>query len=333
MRGNENDADSKPRQLAFWGHRQQVAALVATHLCGTFLAAYSSQRLEYIPVPDGVPSAIAPWIVAGLYGFQIGQILLLVSWGAFAGQPWFLRLPRFLALTAWMLLLSSLGDGLLLGWFSTSVMEEQSALTLIQMVSPVVVLFSFGFFSRRRFTSGNSEKGKKIWQFSIRRLMLITTELALLFALGKIVLDKRFVGGEFWIALNLRFYLTQELIPLAVSVTTLPIVFVGLSSRRHWLLRLALVLYLLLCSLLTAWMQLAALLNNYNPHSFVDWWPELGRMFCDYLVTHLSAAATILITFWILRRIGYDFRRREEEPLPSGRSSSNARNSAASASA
>ena len=332
MRGKESEVASQQGQLLFWGRRQQVAVLVAFHLCLTFLAAYFSQRWEF--VPEEVPWAIAPWIVAGLYGFQIGQILLLASWGAFAGQPWFIRLPRFLALTAWMLLLSSLGEGLFLGWFSTSMTEEQCALTLIQMVLPVLVLFGYGVCIQRRFLSDDPQQGKSTWQFSTRQLMLVTAELAVLLALGKIVLDRRFNSAEFWTALNLRFYLVPELVPLLVSVTTLAVVFVGLAKWRHCPRFVTLGIYLLSCSFLVAWGQLFYISNIYGIYpSALYWWPELGRTFCEYLLTHLSAAATILFTFNLVRRIGYDFRRRDEEPLPSGRSASNARNSAASASA
>ncbi len=329
-----NSESKPPVQPTFWGPGQQVAALVVLHLGLTCPAAYLSLRFEYLYLRDNVPSSIARFLVAALYGFQISQILLLVSWGAFAGQSWLLRLPRFLTLFVWTLLLSSLGESFILGGFPMPIVEEQSAFTLFLMLAPVVALFSYGICLRRRFVFCNSVPGERPWQFSTRSLMLITAELALLLALEKVVLNNRFRIAEFWSALHVYSYLIQELIPALVSVTILPVVFLGLAKRRPWHRYAALAVYLLLCSLLLAWVQLSYLSNSYySLSSSPPWWPEFGRMFGEYLLTHLAAAATILFTFYLLRRIGYDFRRRDELPLKGGRNSSNARNSAASASA
>ncbi|MFN0021921.1 MAG: hypothetical protein ACKVP0_27045 [Pirellulaceae bacterium] len=202
------------------------------------------------------------------------------------------------------------------------------------MLAPVVAFFSYGICLRRRFVIGKSVPGERPWQFSTRSLMLITAELAVLLALQKVVLNNRFSIAEFWTALHPSMYQTQELIPALVSATILPVVFVGLAKRRPWHRYAALSVYLLLCSLLLTWVQLSYLSNSYYSLSnSPPWWPEFGRMFGEYLLTHFSAAATILFTFYLVRRIGYDFRQRDEFPLADGRSSSNARNSAASASA
>ncbi|MCE9525587.1 MAG: hypothetical protein K8R36_05995 [Planctomycetales bacterium] len=333
MSRDESGADSESMP-AICRPRQQVAALVMFHLGLTCLAGYLSWRFDYLYLRDGIPNSLSRFLVAALFGFQIGQIVLLVSWGAFAGQSWILRLPRFLVLLVWMCLLSSLGESLIAGGMpAASIVEEQSAYTLFLMIAPVTTLFGYAICNRRRFTSRASTPAQFSWQFSTRRLMLITAELALLLALERIVLSHRFNITEFWNALRSVHYQIQELIPVLTSVTILPVAFVGLANRHSWHRWMATCLYLIVCSVILAWVHLSLLANSLGLNNYLYWWPELGRIVLDYLLTHFVAAATILVTFYLVRRIGYDFRWRDELPLEGGRNSSNARNSAASASA
>ena len=77
------------------------------------------------------------------------------------------------------------------------------------------------------------------------------------------------------------------------------------------------------------WVQ-GILLDFFEVQGPIDW-NAYGVCFVYFLTLHAFAAATVLITFQVVRRIGYDFRRRDE--LPRLGSSSNASSSAASASA
>lgn len=312
---NEKHVNSEPKIYPFWGPRQQVAALVAAHLGMACLASAGSAWLGPHNQSDW-SEYLKRTLIAVLFGFQIGQIVLLASWGAFANQLGMIRIPRFLALTAWTLLFVFLGEYLCDGVSATLLIEEQSAYVILLLLSPVVVLFSFRAAFGRGFTHGDAEQGMIAWQFSTRRLLLVTAELAALLALGRVVLAGKFKGAEFWAALTGNR--PEEIIPAAVSVTILPVVFLAIARERTWQRYLATGLYLLASTLCLAFLQL-------------PWRPELWLAFVDYLSAHACAAATILISFHLLRRIGYDFRRRDEGPL--GRSSSNARNSAASASA
>ncbi|MGI8980417.1 MAG: hypothetical protein ACR2FY_14410 [Pirellulaceae bacterium] len=264
-----------------------------------------------------------------LFGFLIGQLTLLATWGAFADQPWFLRIPRFLALTAWSLVFMFLGEYLAEGVSAKRLVEEYSAYPLLLLTSPVVVLFSIRASRGRRFMHHDSEQGQSVWQFSTRRLLLVTSELAAFLAIGRIVLPASFSRAEFWAALT--GHRIEEILPAFVSVTVLPVLLIGIARQQTWQRHLAIGLYFLLPSLVLALGQ-----NPYYSYAFGrnpawEWWPRLGIELLNYFWVHACAAATILFTFWLLRRIGYDFRRRDDGPL--GRNSSNARSSAASASA
>lgn len=325
---NENSTNSAAKHRPFWGHRQQVAALVVAHLGLACLAiAVESWRAPH-GFSDWQEYVRGHFLTAMFAGFLIGQLTLLASWGAFADQPWFLRIPRFLALTAWLLAVLFLGEYLARGESQMRLVEEYSAALVLLLISPVVVLFSVRASLGRQFLHDNSEKEKNAWQFTTRRLMLVTTELAVFLALGRFVFPRTFSVGEFLTALTGRR--PEELTSLFVSVTVLPVFFIGLASRRTWQLHLAIGLYFLLPALGLAWMDLSYLSESFRPEPW-NWWAALAFVLLIFFWMHLCAAATILVTFWLLRRIGYDFRRRGEGPL--GRNSSNARNSAASASA
>ncbi len=325
---NENSTNSAAKHRPFWGHRQQVAALVVAHLGLACLAiAVESWRAPH-GFSDWQEYVRGHFLTAMFAGFLIGQLTLLASWGAFADQPWFLRIPRFLALTAWLLAVLFLGEYLARGESQMRLVEEYSAALVLLLISPVVVLFSVRASLGRQFLHDNSEQEKNAWQFTTRRLLLVTTELAAFLALGRFVLPRTFSMVEFWSALT--GHRPEELTSLFVSVTVLPVFFIGLARRRTWQRHLAIGLYFLLPALGLAWMELSYHSESFGPEPW-NWWVALAFLLLDYFSMHLCAAATILFTFYLLRRIGYDFRRRDEGPL--GRSSSNARNSAASASA
>ena len=325
---NEKHVNSEPKNHPFWGHRQQVAALVAAHLGMACLTSAGSAWLGPHNQSDW-SEYLKRTLIAVLYGFQIGQIVLLASWVAFADQLWLLRILRFSALTAWTLLVVFLGEYLCDGVMATLLVEEQSAYIFLLLLSPVVVLFGFRAAFRGGFTHGNAEHGMNAWQFSTRRLLLVTAELAALLALGRVVLAGKFSSAEFLAALT--GFRPEEIIPAGVSVTILPVVFLALARERTWQRYFATGLCLVPSALFLAFLQQSHANYLSGPHPPGNWWPELEAASSDYLWVHASAAATILVTFWLVRRIGYDFRRRDEGPL--GRSSSNARNSAASASA
>ena len=165
------------------------------------------------------------------------------------------------------------------------------------------------------------------WQFGIRRLLLVTAETAVLLAIARIVLPRRALVDEFWTALTTL--LPAIIVPAAASLTILPAVFLAISTRRTWRRGAALGAYLLVAAVGLSCLQFAYV----GAPNYLNWGIDVPVVYFQFAICHLSAAATILLTFHLLRRIGYDFRRRDEGPLPSGRSSSNARNSAASASA
>lgn len=315
----------------FWGPKQRIAALVASHLCLTFVAAALSSLLWASPEPKSIPHFILQAAGTCLFGFQTGQIVLVAAWVAFSGQRLFPRVARSLALGAWLLLLNALGETLIEGEAATRLIEEHLAHLLLQLCFPVAILFGFGVASHRRFLRSDSRPESKVWQFNTRTLLLITAELAALLALGRLVLPRNFRFDEIWPALiGNQIY---EILPAAVGATILPIVFFALGRRRTRSGYLTMGSYLLISTLALS-LAHASYVGSVLARDPESWPSLLGTTMIGYLWTHLSAAATILFTLWLVRRIGYDFRRRDEAParLESG-SSSNAKSSAASASA
>jgi hypothetical protein len=320
---HENRAQPESKNHPFWGHRQQVAALVVAHL---IIACLVSAAISWPLLPSDFWNQYAALaFLSGLSGVQIGQLALLACWGAFANQPWNLRIPRFLALTAWVLILGFLGTYLVEGDLAKLLVEE-TLLSSLLMAAPFVVLLVMGAVSGSRFTPGESEPCKISWQFSTRRLLLITAELAILLAIGRIVLPGNPKPSEFWTALT--GYRMSETIPLLSGLFILPAAFLAIARQRTWQRHFGLVMFLLITAFGCTWAYLSVL---FWPGDLWYWRGELWPIFLSFSSTHLSAAFTILFTFYLLRRIGYDFRRRDDGRL--GRSSSNARNSAASASA
>ncbi|MBC7853905.1 MAG: hypothetical protein IAF94_10745 [Pirellulaceae bacterium] len=322
---NETPTISEPNHRPFWGHRQQVTALVIAHLGLACLA--STVDLSY-GFSDWQEYVRGHFLTALIGGFLTGQLTLLASWGAFADQPWFLRIPRFISLMAWSLAFIFLAEYLTEGVSAKRLVEEYSAALVLLLISPVVVLFSIRAGFGRQFLYDDSQQAKNAWQFTTRHLLFVTTELAVFLALGRFVFPPTFSMAEFWTALT--GHRPEEMTYLFVSVTVLPVFFIGLARRRTWQLYLAIGLYFLLPALGLAWRELSLLSESFGPEPW-NWWVALAYVLLDFYWMHVCAAATILITFWLVRRIGYDFRRRDDGPL--GRSSSNARNSAASASA
>lgn len=308
--------------------RQWVAVVVIAHLCLALLAS-----MAYLSIPS---DPFADWplylrqLVECSFGLEIGQITLLASWVAFANQHWFLRIARFLTLAAWVLLLKVLGQCVVQNESAKLLVEEHSAYMLLQLLFPVVILLCFHATCARQFLHRDSEPKKNAWQFHTRTLLLVTAELGALLAMARVVLPRRISLAEFWMGLTENR--TEEMIPHLMTLTILPVVFFGLARQRSWKGYLALGFYLVLAALGIAFLQETYLVHLLGSSPILNWWAELHLAFWDRLCVHLSAAATILFTFYLLRRIGYDFRRRDEPPR--GRSSSsNACNSAASASA
>ena len=306
------------------GQRKILVLLVLTHLGLTCLAAAATWHLERT-LRGG--SEFTP-LLSGLFGFHHGQIALLVCWGAFATQPWFVRIPRFLALTVWFLLFGLLGAYVLAGDGAKQLAEETTAYTLLLTLPSLLVLFSFRAITGCQFHAGPATP--VVLQFGTKHLLLITAEAAALLALGRILIPWHSRGGEqFWAGFTGNRL--GELIPLDIAATILPVVIFGSARIRSWWPYAVLALYLMVPSFILACAQANYLFSLVAPATSEEWWQAVGIEFLNILCIHASAAFTILFTFYLLRRIGYDFRRRDEGP--EGRSSSKARSSAASASA
>jgi hypothetical protein len=328
---NSNARQNITRRPRFW-----VSALVIGQLTVAFAAAALDSLLDapfsnflYSHLPDHLADSVFTMLGCGVFGIQVGQVVLLAAWAGFAGQRTFLRIPRFLILCAWLLLFGLLGVYVIDGEISKLLVEEKLAYTLIQFLIPLVVLFVFGLACRRQFIHRDSRQMDYRWQFNIRGLLLITAELAALLALARLVLPSHFRIEEIWPALTqLRNY---EYTPLVVSTTMLPAIFFGLVRQRTWRGYLLLGIYFCIPAFMLAMLRISQF-RDWGLAMTDDQWSFEGFLsFFGSLIEHLSAAATILLTFYFLRRIGYDFRRRDE--LPRLGSSSNASNSAASASA
>jgi hypothetical protein len=327
------------QRLDHQSSRIWVTALVVAHLLVTFIASALDSRIHYhyqfggylhSVFPSNVADCLLSILASGMNGIVVGQIVLLTVWGAFADQQWLLRMPRFLTLVAWFTLFSFLGEYAIEGEVSKLLVEEKLAYALIQFLIPVIILCTFHLKFRRQFVRRDARQSEYRWQFNIRGLLLITAELAALLGLARVVLPRHFRFDQIWPALTeLRNY---ELTPTAVTTTILPIVFFGLVRQRTWRAYLFLGLYLCVPVTVLTSLHLASVLRLVPNSADIWWWPEVYASFIGFWSVHLAAAATILVTFYLLRRIGYDFRRRDEGPR--GRSSSsNACNSAASASA
>ena len=207
--------------------------------------------------------------------------------------------------------------------------EEFAAYGLLMILTPLVTLVAWSLWTGRRLRFGTAPH-VVARQFSTAQLLLITTEAAALLALGRVVLRwNRNAADEFW--MGLTYNGPEGLFPVFLGVTLLPVVYFGLVRNRTWGGGLLLALYIIASTLSLAWVRIFNSWGNFVPETADDWWSNLLLQWLDFFWADVSAAATILVTFWLLRRIGYDFRRRDDGPL--GRNSSNARNSAASASA
>ncbi len=320
----------EPTSLVSDWHRQKVAAVVAVHL-GLTLSVSALWRLlgrNPFEVDSEFLNFFFPILVGVFFGFQVGQTVLLACWVGLASQPWFLRLPRFLGLIIWVQLWEVLGEYLCDGAVAGRLVEEFSASKFLILLTPAIVLICLGFVYRGRFIPTASQAPPNAWQFGTRRLLLLTAEISVLLAVAKITLPGGFDIEDFWRALtNQRM---EELLPVLAGITILPVVLFALSSYRTLLTHLALGFYLLIAGATLSWLELA----SSDSLSSTNWpSPMEAVVRFQFVIAHFSAAATILLTFWVLRRIGYDFRRRDELPRTGDRSSSNANSSAASAAA
>ena len=310
-----------------WKPRHKVMVLLASHFGLTLVVTAASTYLWHLRLETFVAFQ-ADVLVSAMEGILIGQVVLVACWGAFAGQPWYLRFLRFWALGVWGNLMSAVGLLLIEGESAKRLAEEHAALCVLQLLIPLAVLCTYGAVSARRFRSSEAVSRKNAWQFGIRNLLLLTVEAAFLLALARIALPRNYSIADFWTGLSQNRPI--EILPSVVSVTILPVVFLALGNRAAWQTWLAAGIYLFVPAAALGWVQ-GILLDFFEIQGPVDW-NAFGVCFVYFLTLHLTAAATILFTFYLLRRIGYDFRRRDEGPR--GRnSSSNARNSAASASA
>lgn len=309
-------------RCSLWSPSRLVTVMVIVHLGLTCVGSVAMSRLNVYSLGhwSDIPALLAS---SGLVGFQIGQLMLVATWCAFAGQSLFLRTARFLSLAAWLFLLDRLGEYLVVGGIAKLIVEEYAAYKVLQILPPLCILVVWGLCSGRRFVP-ISQPQVNGFQFSTRQLLLVTAEAAALLALGRVVLSwNKDAAEEFWNGLTgNRSY---ELIPVVVSVTLLPVIVYGLGQNRT----LSRLLVLIACLVLASF--ILACLHGNHPWFAPLSAEEFALQWLDYFWVHSCAAVTILLTFWLLRRIGYDFRRRGEGP--EGRVSSKARSSAASASA
>jgi hypothetical protein len=326
---NETQTSFNAADILVRRRRMRLAMLVLSHLALTGLAAAATWSLE-MPRRVAWSDYLVSPLLSGLFGLRVGQINLLVCWGAFADSPWFLRIPRFFALAAWFLLLGFLGEYLLRGDPARREVEEKAAYSLLLILPPLLALFGYWAVTGCQFMPAGAISSKVKYQFSTKQLLLITAEVAALLALGRVLISWHpRIAVEFWTAVNGNR--PEELIPAALAITILPAVFAGLIRIRSWRALAGLALYLAVPSFVLACAMSNQLDRSIGAAAWREWWQVVGLYVLDFLWMHTVAALTILLTFWLVRRIGYDFRRRGE-----GReegNSSNARNSAASASA
>lgn len=322
---NSRTDNTEPLPGSQWGLRPTIVALIIFHLVLTVLAAgansYASRQFFESPLSFG-------FLVAATEGVQFGQVVLLACWAAFSSQPLHVRFPRFVALALWQTLASYFAMLVVEGDIAKTLAEENAAVTVLQLSVPCLVLCTFGVITAKRFRLGQTVSRKSPWQFSTRDLLYLTIETGLLLAIARIVVPRNFSGADFLRGLTGSFWFV-EIIPIAVCTSILPVVFVGVLNRSLLRSCLASLIYVLVPSAALAWIQ-GVSLDFFPTFGPVDW-SNFGIGFLFFLVRHLSAAATILLTFHLIRRIGYDFRRRDE--LPRLGNSSNASSSAASASA
>ena len=203
------ELNSAPAQY----RRRWVAALVITHLGLAFLASVANSLLGPRGLIDWPQYLRHPLDCA--FGLQIGQIALLASWAAFASQHWLVRIPRFLALTAWVLFLGFLGEYVIEGESARSLVEEHTAYMLLQLLIPTVILSGSRAARAREFFHRDLENDKRAWQFNTRALLLVTAELAAFLAIGRVVLPRHLSMVEFWTGLTGNR--TEEIIPALVT--------------------------------------------------------------------------------------------------------------------
>jgi len=307
--------------------RQKVAILVAVHLALTVSNAALLRLLEVTRIESEIGLSVAAMLMGVLTGIQIGQTVLVACWGAFANQPWFLRLPRFACLAVWMLLCHSLGESLCDGDRVRMMIEEYIVLLGLPLLVPIAVLFGVRAVSGGCMIGPEAELTPNQWQFGTRRLLLITGEIALLFAIGRWVFPAQFHLDDFVTAVkSLR---AVEVLSSSSSLILLPVVLVMLwpaPKRGHFV---GVAAYLVASAFGLTW------LVKYFQEPIVNSEPlGMSADALNLLVTltaHFSAAATIVVTFWVIHQIGYRYRRRGG--TFGGIPSSKADNSAASASA
>src|SRR5690349_7361996 len=152
---HEQDAKLEFKRGPVRYRREWVAVLVISHLCLTFLASMAYFSIRPDPFTDWPRYLRQP--VDCAFGLQIGQIALLASWLAFATPYWVLRLHRFLALAAWLLLPFVLGQCVVESESAKLLVEEHSAYMLLQLLFPVVILLCFHAICARQFLHRDSE--------------------------------------------------------------------------------------------------------------------------------------------------------------------------------
>jgi hypothetical protein len=303
-----------------------LVLLICAHVVATLLAAFVLAYTETLFEPGLLPETAA--LTAS--GVLLAQIGLLACWAAFANQPWQQRIVRFLLLCTSFLLAGFLGNYLYEGSSSRMLVEELSAIFLLNLIPPIADFSAWRLITGRRFIRNHFPPGEPPrFQFSIRTLLFLMAELAAILAVSRVVLGLHRGSWDEFLTAGLAF-LRERDPRFFAAVIMLPIVHAGLARRGRIWWRAFLAVYLGGWSLFTCYSLTAEHFRFRNPTAS-QWWQELAQQLIPATSPYLAAAGTIFLTFWLIHRIGYDFRRLDEEPR--GGNPPKSRSSAASSSA
>lgn len=312
--------------------RIRLAFLISGHVLLAFLVGIGENH--FIPWQGAFWDWLEAFIALSAYGIALGQIGLVAAWLTLAGQVWFLRIPRGLALFAWYSLSIMTGSRLFDGDWGGQMYEESLAFMIWILSLCCLPFFVVAMWTGKRFYPRNQVSIAAPFkiQFGILTLLLLTLEIGALLALYRVAIPW---NRRWWIEIldGLKAYWEyRDLTIIAGVATIVPTLLVGLalSRRRMWLSLLT--AYLLAWSLGTNlfFVEAADLLSGDTEIRNREWWNLLILKALPSAGFHFSAAGVILGTLWIVRRIGYDFLPRPGRP---GRGLPNACSSSAKSSA
>lgn len=312
--------------------KMRLALLLGGHAILAFLVGVGENR--FIPWEGTFWDWLEALIALSAYGIALGQIGLVAVWLTLAGQVWFLRIPRGLALFAWYSLSIMTGSRFFDGDWGGQMYEESLALMIWILSLCCLPFFIIALWTGKRFYPRNQVSIATPFkiQFGILTLLLLTLEIGALLALYRVAIPW---NRRWWIEIldGLKAYWEfRDLTIIAGVATIVPTLLVGLatSRRRMWLGLLT--AYLLAWSLgpNLVFVEATDLFSGDTAVRNREWWNLFVLMTLPSAGFHFSTAGVILGTLWIVRRIGYDFLPRPGRP---GRGLPNAFSSSAKSSA